>query len=76
MSRWWARCNASLGHSAKVDPKVAAHQRGHGIGVSLAEYTMSNLKDKATAAKKLEDAVLGRKVVGMPKRKASGRALM
>ena len=65
------RTNASLGHSAKVDPKVAADQRGHGIGVSLDEYTMSNLKDKATAAKKLEDSVLGRKVVRMPKRKAS-----
>ena len=65
------RANASLGHSAKVDPKVAADQRGHGIGVSLDEYTMSDLKDKATAAKKLETSVLGRKVVRMPKRKAS-----
>jgi len=65
------RSNASLGHSAKVDPKVAADQRGHGIGVSLDEYTMSNLKDKATAAKKLENSVLGRKVVRMPNRKAS-----
>jgi integrase len=65
------RTNASLGHSAKVDPKVAADQRGHGIGVSLDEYTMSNLKDKAAGAKKLEDSVLSRKVVRMPKRKAS-----
>jgi len=28
------RTHASLGHRAKVDPKVAADQRGHGIGVS------------------------------------------
>lgn len=65
------RANASLGHSARVDPKVAADQRGHGIGVSLDEYTMSNLKDKGVAAKKLENSVLGRKVVRMPNRRAS-----
>ena len=29
------RTNASLRHSAKVDPKVSADQRGHGIGVSI-----------------------------------------
>jgi integrase len=29
------RTHASLGHEAKVDPKVAADQRGHGIGVAL-----------------------------------------
>jgi integrase len=65
------RTNASLGHKAKVDPKVSADQRGHGIGVSLDEYTKTDLKQKAAAAKKLEDSVLGRKVVRMPKRKAS-----
>lgn len=65
------RTNASLGQIAKVDPKVSADQRGHGIGVSLDVYTTSNLQQKAVAAKKLEDSVLGRKVVRMPKRKAS-----
>jgi site-specific DNA recombinase len=49
----------------------AADQRGHGIGASLDVYTKSNIRQKATAAKKLEDSVLGRKVVRMPKRKAS-----
>src|SRR5580658_2394046 len=29
------RTHASLGHDAGVDPKVAADQRGHGIGISL-----------------------------------------
>jgi integrase len=65
------RTNASLGHKAKVDPKVSADQRGHGIGVSLDEYTKTDLKQKAAAAKKLEDSVLGRQVARMPKRNAS-----
>ena len=65
------RTNASLSHGAKVDPKVSADQRGHGIGVSLNVYTKSNIKQKGVAAKKLEDSVLGGKVVRMPKRKAS-----
>ena len=56
---------------AKVDPKVSADQRGHGIGVSLDVYTKSNIRQKGVAAKKLEDSVLGRKVVRMPKQKAS-----
>jgi len=30
-----ARTHASLGHEAGIDPKVAADQRGHGIGVAL-----------------------------------------
>lgn len=54
------RTNASLSHSAKVDPKVSADQRGHGIGVSLDVYTKSNIQQKGVAAKKLEDSVLGR----------------
>jgi hypothetical protein len=65
------RTNASLGHDAKVDPKVSADQRGHGIGVSLDVYTKSSMGKKAAAAKKLEDSVLGRKVIRIPKQKAS-----
>ena len=45
------RTNASLGHGAKVDPKVSADQRGHGIGVSLDVYTRSSMGQKAVAAK-------------------------
>ena len=65
------RTNASLGHVAKVDPKVSADQRGHGIGVSLDVYTKSNIPQKGVAAKKLEDSIYRRKVVPMRKRKAS-----
>ncbi len=64
------RTNASLGHG-RVDPKVAADQRGHGIGVSLDVYTQTDIKQRATVARKLENSVLGTKVVRMPKRKAS-----
>ena len=38
------RTNASLGHKEKVDPKVSADQRGHGIGVSLDEYTKTSIE--------------------------------
>ena len=56
------RTHASLGHSAKVDPKVSADQRGHGIGVALDVYTKSSMKDRATAAKQLEDSVFTKAV--------------
>ena len=59
------RTNASLSHVAKVDPKVSADQRGHGIGVSLDVYTQSNLQQKGEAATTLEDSVYGRNVVHM-----------
>src|ERR1035438_3450275 len=65
------RTNASLGHDAKVDPKVSADQRGRGIGVSLDVYTKTSIEKKALAATKLEKSVLGGKTVRMPKRKVS-----
>jgi hypothetical protein len=52
------RTHASLGHHAKVDPKVSAHQRGNGIGVALDVYTKSSREDRATAAKQIADSVL------------------
>jgi integrase len=64
------RTNASLGHG-RVDTKAAADQRGHGIGVSLDVYTQTNIKQRAAVARKLENSVLGTKVVRMPRRKAS-----
>jgi integrase len=57
------RTHASLGHRAKVDPKVSADQRGHGIGVALDVYTKSSIEDRAAAVKQLEDSVLSDKVV-------------
>ena len=65
------RTNASLGKSAKVDPKASADQRGHGIGVSLDVYTKTSIEGKAEAAQQLEDSVLGRKVVPIRQEKAS-----
>ena len=50
------------GPPCEVDPKVSADQRGHGIGVALDVYTKSSMKDRATAAKKLEDSVLPKAV--------------
>jgi integrase len=52
------RTHASLGHEAGIDPKVAADQRGHGIGVALDVYTKAALDKRAQAAEQLENAVL------------------
>jgi hypothetical protein len=70
------RTNASLGHDAKVDPKVSADQRGHGIGVSLDVHTKSSMGKKAAATKKLEDSILATKVVGCQRRTLRDRGLM
>ena len=64
--------HASLGHRLKLDPKVTADQRGHGVGVAIEEYTKTSMEDRAVAAKKLEESVIGKKkVVRMPRPKAS-----
>jgi len=64
--------HASIGHRLKLDPKVTADQRGHGVGVAIEEYTKASVKDRAVAAKKLEQEVLEKEtVVKMPRRKAS-----
>jgi hypothetical protein len=66
------RTHASIGHRLKLDPKVTADQRGHGVGVSIEEYTKTTLKDRAVAARKLEEAVLGTaKLVKMPRKKSA-----
>lgn len=52
------RTHASLGHKAKVDPKTAADQRGHGIGVALDVYTQSSIEARRGAAEMLEQSVL------------------
>ena len=51
------RTHASLGHEAGIDPKVAADQRGHGIGVAIDVYTKAALSRRAEAAERLENAV-------------------
>ena len=55
------RTQASLGHKEGVDPKVAADQRGHAIGVAIGTYTESDLESRREAVTKLERALAGRK---------------
>jgi hypothetical protein len=52
------KTNASLSKKEGIDPKVAADQRGHGIGISLEVYTTSDMQQKRAAVKKLVAAVL------------------
>jgi len=52
------RTHASLGHDLKIDPKVAADQRGHGIGVALDVYTQSSVESRRGAAEVLENSIL------------------
>ena len=52
------RTNASLSRKANVDDKVSADQRGHGLGVSLGVYAISDLDQKIEAVTKLESAVI------------------
>ena len=64
--------HASIGHRLGLDPKVTADQRGHGVGVAIEEYTKTSVEDRAAAALRLEEEVLGKqKIVRMPPRKAS-----
>ena len=51
------RTQASLGHKERVDPKVAADQRGHAIGVAIDTYTESDLESRLEAVTKLELAL-------------------
>ena len=52
------RTHASPGHDAGIDPKVAADQRGHGIGVAIDVYAKAALSRRAEAAEQPEKAVL------------------
>jgi integrase len=52
------RTNASLSRKAKVDDKVAADQRGHGLGVSMEVYSHSDLEQKSEAVNRLESEVI------------------
>jgi len=52
------RTNASLSRKAKIDDKVSADQRGHGLGVSLGVYAISDLDQKIEAVTRLESEVI------------------
>jgi integrase len=51
------RTQASLGHDHGVDPKVAADQRGHTIGVAIDTYTTTDKGRRLDAVTKLENAL-------------------
>jgi integrase len=51
------KTNATLSRKAGVDAKVSADQRGHGLGVSMEVYTISDREQKREAVKILESAV-------------------
>ncbi len=61
------RTNASLGEKANVKTKVAADQRGHGIGVSLEVYTVSPVDQKIEAVTKLESLVISKRKPSEPR---------
>lgn len=52
------RTNASLSRKANIDDKVSADQRGHGLGVSLGVYAISDIEQKIEAVKRLESDVI------------------
>ena len=52
------RTNASLSRKANVDDKVSADQRGHGLGVSLGVYAISDLDQKIEAVTRLESEII------------------
>ncbi len=52
------RTNASLSHKSGVDPKVAADQRGHGLGVALEVYAQADLEQKLQAVSALNSALV------------------
>ncbi len=52
------RSNASLSRKESINDKVAADQRGHGLGVSLEVYSVSDLQQKIEAVKRLESEVI------------------
>ncbi|MEO8660923.1 MAG: hypothetical protein ABI693_20800 [Bryobacteraceae bacterium] len=46
-----------MSRKAKVDDKVSADQRGHGLGVNLGVYAISDLDPKLEAVTRLEAEV-------------------
>jgi integrase len=52
------RTNASLAHERRIDLKVAADQRGHGLGVAMEVYTHAGLEQKLEAVRDLDSAVV------------------
>lgn len=51
------RTQASLGHKEGIDPKTAADQRGHAIGVAIDTYTLTDVESRREAVTQLENAL-------------------
>ena len=52
------RTHASLSRKAGVDPKLVADQLGHGIGVNIDTYTLSDLDARLAAVNTLEESLM------------------
>ncbi len=52
------RTNASMSRKFKIDDKVSADQRGHGLGASMEIYSRSDLEQMCEAVAKLESEVI------------------
>jgi len=52
------RTHASLSRQAGIDPKLVAHQLGHGIGVNLDVYTVAALDQRQHAVQALETTLI------------------
>jgi len=64
--------DAELEAASKPDERSKAHQNYAETLKSIEEYTKTTLTDRAVAARKLEEAVLGKaKVVAMHRRKSA-----
>lgn len=62
------KTNATLSRKAGVDAKVSADQRGHGLGVSMDVYTISDRQQKREAVMKLESAVALKRQPKLPEK--------
>jgi hypothetical protein len=47
----------SLSRKAEIDPKLAADQLGHGLGVNLDVYTISDLGQRLESVNLLEQSL-------------------
>ena len=52
------RTNASMSRKFKIDDKVSADQRGHGLGASMEIYSRSDVEQMCEAVAKLESEVI------------------
>ena len=52
------RTNGSMSRKFKIDDKVSADQRGHGLGASMEIYSRSDVEQMCEAVAKLESEVI------------------